>query len=226
MILGMPPTHPDAGARIIGFLGKSGSGKDTAADYLTGYDFAKVAFADVLKRIARDVWDFSEVQLWGPQEFKNAPDERYPTASGFLTPRTALQLLGTEVGRGIWTDTWATYTLRVANELLAGGRYYSAQNGLSSNMPGARPPIGVVISDVRFENEVRLIHEAGGKVIHLYRPGRPALAGGIAGHASETEMESIRNIDATITVPEGILAFQHEIRATLRQITSLSKLFN
>ena len=31
-----------------------------------------------MKRIARDVFGFSDEQLYGPSEMRNAPDERYP----------------------------------------------------------------------------------------------------------------------------------------------------
>lgn len=63
---------------IIAVSGHSGAGKDTVADYLTDNKlFVKVALADPLKRICFDVFNFTEEQLWGPSEMRNAPDRRY-----------------------------------------------------------------------------------------------------------------------------------------------------
>lgn len=63
---------------IIGVSGLAGAGKDTSADHLVAkHRFVKVSLADPLKRIARDVYAFSEAQLWGPSHMRNAPDTRY-----------------------------------------------------------------------------------------------------------------------------------------------------
>lgn len=60
-------------------VGTAGSGKDTLADLLRDNDkFVKIALADPLKRIARDVYDFTDEQLWGPSANRNEPDKRYP----------------------------------------------------------------------------------------------------------------------------------------------------
>lgn len=86
-----------------------------------------------------------------------------------LTPRYALQHLGTEWGRDCFPDVWAALGVRRA---LA----YLAEN------PGGL----AVISDVRFTNEARLIREAGGEVWRVVRPGA-GLAGGAGAHPSEAE---------------------------------------
>ena len=215
---------------IVGFLGQSESGKDTASDYLVKkHDFVKIAFADVMKRIAKEVYDFSDNQLWGPQEEKNKQDMRYPVeGKGFLSPRTALQFLGTEVGRGIWEDTWAACTLRAAKKVLAGESSYDKVKGLQPNsFPWlTSKPSGVVISDVRFPNEVKCIHGVGGVVIRLKRAGKDGtIVGGIQGHASESLMKGIpdSDLDGVIDVPEGIDNFHKAILATMMKIPTLVK---
>src|ERR1019366_2465488 len=93
----------------------------------------------------------------------------------------ALQRLGTEWGRDSYPGTWTEYALRVARSLLK--RYvineaiwrYDAQRGLYKNGVGYDPgypatPAGVVISDVRFLNEVDAIRAAGGLVWKIERP--------------------------------------------------------
>jgi hypothetical protein len=201
---------------IIGFFGQAESGKDTAADYLVSeFGYTKVAFADVMKRIARDVWDFSAEQLWGPQELKNKPDPRFPLADGScLTPRRALQVLGTEVGRNIYQDTWVDYAMRTAAALLKGGCIYHASEGLIEAPTGSVYSKGVVISDVRFMNEIKSIHRNHGYVVRLKREGKTGIfAGGIKGHASETEMQGIQDseVDDVIQVTEGIPEFHKQL---------------
>jgi hypothetical protein len=61
---------------IIGIAGNAGSGKDTAATWLAqNYNGIVIAQADPLKRFAKDIFGFSEEQLWGPSILRNIPDE-------------------------------------------------------------------------------------------------------------------------------------------------------
>jgi hypothetical protein len=194
---------------IWGLCGLAGSGKDTAADFLVKNNgFVKVAFADPLKRICKDVFEFSDEQLWGSSEKRNAPDERYlrtvTDEKGYqfsepLTPRFALQQLGTEWGRNCYPNIWAEYAVRVAQQLLESTfedcpkkgyhpLYYSAKDGLWQGH-NVRQVQGVVISDVRFLNEIRIIKKAGGKVFRLLRG--QGLDGAAGQHRSEQELQSI-----------------------------------
>jgi hypothetical protein len=61
---------------VIFIAGQAGSGKDTVASYLAeNYRAACVAQADPMKRFARAVFNFTEDQLWGPSESRNAVDQ-------------------------------------------------------------------------------------------------------------------------------------------------------
>ena len=61
---------------IVGITGLAGSGKDTAADFLVkNHGFVKVALADVLKRACKEFFAFTDEQLWGPSEKRNAIDK-------------------------------------------------------------------------------------------------------------------------------------------------------
>ncbi len=199
---------------VIGITGLAGAGKDTVADHLVkDWGFARVALADPLKRICRDAFAFTDEQLWGPSANRNAPDLRYPrehaaktagvlcsccgadveveaTRPCYLTPRYALQLLGTEWGRHCYDGVWVDYAMRLAAELLGASSapwHYDPRAGLTltpSQFNEAGACKGVVISDVRFENEARAICRAGGKVWRVERPG--AGLGGAGGqHVSE-----------------------------------------
>jgi hypothetical protein len=59
----------------------------------------------------------------------------------FLTPRHALQQLGTEWARSCFGDVWVQYTLRIAKALLHDPDYtylYTAKLGLHDRQPGMR----------------------------------------------------------------------------------------
>lgn len=201
---------------IIGIAGTAGSGKSTVADHLVAkHGFIAVNLADPIKRFCREVFDFSEEQLWGPSEKRNEPDKRYGkpvrilvdqdeygTRTEYLTPRHALQQLGTEWGRACYPNIWVDYAIRVAKQLLkkdyvlnAAVNAYHAKTGLRfSHTPygsgSVKLPKGVVIPDVRFRNEVDAIRAAGGKVWRVSRFGA-GLQGAAAKHQSETELDTI-----------------------------------
>ena len=94
----------------------------------------------------------------------------------YLTPRHALQTLGTDWGRACYQDVWVAYAMRVAWKLL---------DPTGPNMPQYDPVKGVyyvqgwdihkvvqhvVFSDMRFKNEFEYIKNNGGKVVRVRRP--------------------------------------------------------
>lgn len=116
----------------------------------------------------------------------------------YLTCRYALQLLGTEFGRHCYPDTWVDYAMRTAKRLKAGDCYYDMKTGLrytTSVTPAMNPKSDVVISDVRFLNEIRGIHRGGGYVIRIVPP-KPKVVGEVwRKHQSEVEQESISDAE-------------------------------
>jgi hypothetical protein len=199
---------------VIGISGKAGSGKDTVADMLLRNEgIVKVSLADPIKRLARELWEFTDGQLWGPSDSRNAPDYRYPiTDDLYLTPRKVLQHLGTEGGRAIDHDVWIRYAMRVATQLLEAKPRelcYSQSGGLDTYIE--QYPLGreferlddfpekvsaVILPDCRFVNELMAIKNAGGVLIRVKRPGA-GLEGDFATHRSETELDNIP--DSTFT---------------------------
>lgn len=187
---------------IIGICGSAGSGKDTAGDMLVRmHGFARLAFADPMKRFCAEVFDFTNEQLWGPSETRNAPDLRYPRPGkepGNLSPRYALQTLGTEWGRDCYEPIWVELGLRTAKRLLAQpGLRYEPRRGIVADHPDR--VLGVAITDVRFRNEVDAVHAAGGFIVRITRPG-DGLKGSAAAHQSERELRELPEsvFDATI----------------------------
>lgn len=168
--------------RLIALAGRAGSGKNTVADMLGGH---QISFAEPLKRFCQEVFDFSDEQVWGASEHRNKQDGRYlretcelgnecrsgrphTCTRAYLTPRYALQTLGTNWGRDCFPDIWADLGVRRAL---------------------ARPEDLVLITDCRFTNEAIAVLRAGGEVWRIVRPGS-GLTGAAALHPSEAEQES------------------------------------
>lgn len=139
---------------IIGLCGNIGSGKSTCANILVEkHGFTELAFADPLKRACRELFGFTDEQLYGTQEQKQTPD---PNWFG-VTPRSVLQYVGTELLRNQMD--------RIIPELKQNIFVHAMKNKLESREGN------IVISDVRFQNEVDMIRSLGGYIVLIDRPG-------------------------------------------------------
>lgn len=144
---------------IIGFVGLIGSGKDTAADYLVNFHgFRRDSFANTLKDAVSAVFGWDRVLLEGrtkeAREWREQVDPWWAERLGMpnLTPRWILQYWGTEVCRaGFHDDIWIA----------------SLENKMRKTGDN------IVISDVRFPNEILAIHNAGGIVVRIKRGEEP-----------------------------------------------------
>lgn len=146
---------------VIGLTGLAGSGKTTAARVLeTKEGFARLSFAGPRKAMARS-FGLTTREIAG--DLKEAPG---PELCG-KSPRQFMQMLGTEFGRDmIGPDIWINAFKRNGDELR-----------LDEDVRG------IVVDDVRFENEVAAIREMGGVIVRIERPGAGSQTG--AAHVSE-----------------------------------------
>ena len=144
---------------IIGFVGLIGAGKDTAADYLVNFHgFRRDSFANTLKDAVSNVFGWDRTLLEGrttqAREWREQVDPWWAERLNMpkLTPRWVLQYWGTEVCRqGFHDDIWIA----------------SVENKMRKTTDN------IVISDVRFPNEIKAIHNAGGIVIRVKRGDDP-----------------------------------------------------
>jgi hypothetical protein len=159
---------------LISFLAQKQAGKDTCSDYLVlKYGFIKDAFAKPVKDICGIAYNLSYTQMYGTDEDKNTIDSRWNQ-----TPRQIMQFVGTDLFRNMVRDDMWTY--------LFGLRYNKKVNTTNP--------------DTRFQNEVNYIHQLGGYVIKITRPGKINRDM----HISEQEIETIKNYDYEI-VNDGTL---------------------
>ena len=144
---------------IIGVCGFIGSGKDTVADYLVNlHEFRGESFANALKDSVASVFGWDRTMLEGrtkeAREWREEIDPWWAKRLGMptLTPRWVLQYWGTEVCRKKFhDDIWIA----------------ALENKLRQTKDN------VIISDVRFPNEISSIKEAGGKIIWVQRGELP-----------------------------------------------------
>ena len=145
--------------QIIGIVGFIGSGKDTVADYLVNFhQFRRESFANSLKAAVSQVFGWDRELLEGRTNqsriWRETNDEWWSERLGCeVTPRWVLQYWGTEVIRkGFHDDMWVA----------------SLENRLRSSKDD------IVITDCRFPNEIKAIHNAGGRVVRTKRGPEPA----------------------------------------------------
>ena len=141
--------------KIIGICGLAGSGKDTIGDALVNNlpNWEKVSFASHLKDVTALLFGFDRKMLAGetPEDraIREQPDKFWSEKMGKdFTPRYALQYLGTNLLRNqlhqnIWVDCLERKILE------------SDKN--------------VVITDVRFPNEINMIRNVGGEIWRVER---------------------------------------------------------
>lgn len=184
---------------LIGLTGKARAGKDTvAARLVERHGFTRVAFADPLKAAALGLDPYVRVEddevgplreACGFQAFHGSSYYRlsrvvafagWEAAKGVREVRRTLQRFGQEAVReNVADDAWITAAARTAGRILAEGG-------------------SVVITDVRYPNELDAIASWGGFHLHVDRPGLVSTDP----HPSETALEPYYD-DAQVVITNG-----------------------
>ena len=148
---------------IIGLSGYARSGKDSVAELLVlNYGFKRVAFADGIRQAL-----VALNPLIGSLRLNDIVGEHgWEVAKSTEEVRRLLQVMGTEVGRKlIHEDVWVW---RLFNSINTDER--------------------IVIPDVRFPNEARMIEQNGGEVWRINRHNHKPVNDHISEHAMDNHM--------------------------------------
>lgn len=137
---------------LVGLCGYIGSGKNAVAEMLVKHHgYEQDSFAKSLKDAVSAVFGWPRELLEGntpeSRAWREAPDTWWSDNLQMpVSPRLALQVIGTEVFRGAYNNNiWVASLLRRVGDR------------------------NVVVSDVRFPNEIKMIQEFGGHVIWVKR---------------------------------------------------------
>ena len=142
---------------LVGILGRKRVGKDTMADHMVEHHgFHKVTLAGPLKEACRAIFGFTDEQLYG--ETKEVDDSHWK-----VSPRKALQFMGTDIVRN------------KLHELIPwiGNRFWLERFKVEYHrlQQTYGPDVRVVVSDLRFQNEIQFLKEMGGIVVRVQRLG-------------------------------------------------------
>ncbi len=158
---------------LIGLAGKAGSGKNTSADSPAFSGYEQLAFADPIKKIAKQMFHLNDKQLYDNiEKEKVILDESgkplWHINGEPASPRLMFQWLGTKMR----TDISKEYFLMSMNEEIKKRKdlnEYPIGINCRKRFRGPRT-IKIIITDVRYPNEAEYIRKLGGTVIKIERP--------------------------------------------------------
>lgn len=194
--------------QIVGLSGYARSGKDTAAEGLSSLGFIRIAFADKLRDF---LYEFNPIVEYSDpfqelsfnrhveqKRVRQVIDEfgwdGYKETKWADDIRKQLQVLGTECGRKIVSDTiWV--------------------DALLDNLP--YPDGKYVVTDVRFPNEADGIRARGGKIYRVEREG----IGPANNHFSEVALDGYE-FDGFIHNDGPVAEFKHSVRRRILEGTT------
>lgn len=191
---------------LIGICGPAGSGKNTLAEGIAAMDVYFVyAFADPIKAGINAMFG------WGPANWESREWKEQDQDWIGSSPRSLAQTLGTEWGRDIVdSEIW----LKIAQQK------FNRVNQTAQMQGGRIMGLGMIIPDVRFNNEAQWIKDAGGVLFHVERPDIEEISEN--SHSSEGGINP-ELIDATIINDGPPSKMVMEARSRLWEFSGLSQ---
>lgn len=184
----------------VAISGKLKTGKNTIANFIS--DFLRevknepvqmIAFADPLKNMVMELFPKTDPDnLWGPsQKRENFIPCHYDSDGNWLTYRRVLTDFG-KLGRSYNPDIFV--------------------NAVMDSLPNS----SVIITDVRFSNELNACKKNGFKLIRVYRSNITS-----SKDVSETSLDDTPDsmFDFTIHNNNGLEELYDQVRAIIYQIT-------
>ena len=202
---------------LIGLTGHAAAGKDSVAAALCAAGWRGVAFADALRWEVAAAWGVDPALLADRRSkeqptaqmcagaAQNANWLRWAAVNGISlierrSPRWALQQWGSWRRQGDplhWVrqvDYWVRY---------------QRQKGVAT---------GLVVTDVRYQDEAAMLRGLGGRIVRVHRPGLPALPPDTASH--ESEGHTAIACDADLHNDGSLLDLQSEVQRVLQLLAT------
>lgn len=197
---------------LIGISGKARSGKDVFGEFLAselsrqeGKGYILMSYAHELKNMVQKEFDLSYDQLWG--EDKEKEDRRYLTNRKALLTNDPVYWTGREIMqefggfyRSIDPDFWSKKLFSIMAE-----KEYE----------------NVIITDVRYPNEVDPILERKGVHIRVSREDKTQIHG--TKHSSETSLDDGYKVDFDINNNRTLEDLRNTAKDIAGVLTKLNK---
>lgn len=192
--------------KFIALYGKKRSGKNTVASAIRQYVdqhglswwIEEVSFAKPLRQILGILYDISDDFLYNDDSKDKLVNVYWEelhlnnNKKGQMTFRELLQVFGTDLFRNQWSDDiWASIPFR--------------KNYHDNTL--------VLITDARFENELRMCRKHNGINFYIIRPGKKQEDS----HPSENQKIPEELFDFTIIGKEGVPALTEQVHDLLNK---------
>jgi hypothetical protein len=150
---------------VIALCGRAGSGKTSVAKHLEKqYGAKRIGFADPLKKMAKDIFGFTDEQVYGEADVKETVDPRWG-----ISPRQAMQKLGQAARDHLANCVWISHAFMRMGRKNEDGFY--------------------VIEDLRYRDEALMLRNNGFDVWRLHCEDSISTDAGT--HPSEAEVDLI-----------------------------------
>jgi len=195
--------YPNNVEILIGLVGKKGTGKTVVANYLREeHDFLEVKFAGLLKEDMSKMLDIPMDIIEPRTPAMREKRESWIHPIWGMTVREMLQKFGTDAIRdNFHSDFWIIRLDMLLKEKFRQGR--------------------IVISDVRFKNEIDYVSDNGGYIFKVLRTA------GTDEHQSEVDLDDydypcflLENYSTFDRLYEQIDIFIHQLRKPEKEISS------
>lgn len=137
----------------------------------------------------------------------NRIDEIISLKEEHITPRTILQILGTEIGRQIHPDIWINALMKDYKGEIVGYDGSSKKDIFSKELPNW------IITDVRFPNEVKAIKDRQGIIIRINRKLKNN-----DNHISETALDDYKEFDYVLENSGNLITLEQSVRKMLKKL--------
>lgn len=181
--------------RLIGITGYAGTGKDTVRAILEEHGYHGLAFADPMRMMIRKLLTGSGIS----DDWMTRRDLKEATIPELgVSYRHIAQTLGTEWGRNtVGQQLWVLLAKAYMRDCMSGPNHFDS----------------FAISDVRFINEADFVHDYGGQVWRIDRPG----VAPVRSHVSEQELYHFHS-DVTIVNDGSIADLRHKVEQALEMV--------